>query len=201
MRTRRPLMALLAATAGVLILAAACSGDDDAGSNGGNGETGTTATSTRAGDGSGGSGYKPCDLLTREEVEAVLGEAIEAPETSITGNPLGQTLCMYSAAAENSFAYVQLSIIREKDIMEALRKSGQSAKKLYTEGKALYEAGKVRDVPGIGDAAYREGATLTLLSGGTLMSVSALVKGTQPADLSTDILKSLAQKALDRLPK
>ncbi len=85
--------------------------------------------------------------------------------------------------------------------MESLRKTGQTAKKLYTEGKALFGAGKVQDVSGVGDAAYREGSSLTVLSGTTLFTVSANIKGTKPADLSTDVLKSLAEKALPRVPK
>lgn len=199
MPIRHQLLALLAVTAALVVLVTAC-GDDDSDSSGGNGRPAATATSSQSGDTKDG-GYNPCDLLTKEEVEAVLGEAIDEPEKSITGNPLGQTLCMYGAAAETSFGYVQVSVIREKDIMESLRKTGQTAKKLYTEGKALFGAGKVQDVSGVGDAAYREGSSLTVLSGTTLFTVSANIKGTKPADLSTDVLKSLAEKALPRVPK
>ncbi len=199
MPIRRQFLALLAATAVLAVLATAC-GDDDSDSDGGNGRPAATATSSKSGDTKDG-GYNPCDLLTKEEVEAVLGEAFEAPEKSITGNPLGQTLCMYGAAAETSFGFIQVSVIREKDIMDQLRKSGQTAKKLYTGGKVLFDAGKVTDVPGVGDAAYREGSSLTVLSGTTLFTVSANIKGTKPADLGTDILKALAEKALARMPK
>lgn len=206
MHFKRTLVTLMAAAAAMAIFAAACGGDDDTSSNGdtvGPKATATSATAGGSGGDSGGkvTGYRPCDLLTKEEVEAVLGESLDEPETSITGNPLGQKLCWYGAASETSFAHVQLSVIREQDIQEALRKGGQSAKRLYTDGKALVEAGKAKDVPGVGDAAYRHGSSLTVLSGGTLLTVSANIRGTDAADLSTDILKGLAQKALARVPK
>lgn len=188
---------LLGALGASLFLSVACGGgDDDATSSAGDdadavatkaGEARDNATDTK------GARFDPCKLLTASELEEFAGEKMDAGEAAYVEVPMGQTLCTWGATSETSLVIAQVSVVREQDFSDQLKKQKYTAKKLFDDGKALL-SGTV-DVTGIGESAYRAGNDLTILHEGMVISVSLGKK-----DVQTATLVEMAKKAIGRLP-
>ncbi len=179
-----------------LLLSVACGGDDDATSSAGDD---ADAVATNAGEardnaaGTKGAKFDPCQLLTAAELEQFAGEQMDAGEAAYVEVPMGQTLCTWGATSERSLVIAQVSVVREQDFADQLKKQKYTAKRLFDDGKAL-QAG-AENVPGIGESAYRTGNDLTILHEGMVISVSL---GKQ--NVQTATLVEMAKKAIARLP-
>lgn len=149
-------LSLLALCAGLLVLGAACSGDDDSDSNG---MTQTLPPGAVDFDGDGDPVYDPadvralCNVLTRDEVEAILQTGISAM----------QALRMADGVACSW--YIDYTL-------EELEDGGPVQVRFYTEGgRAAFDTKKAEaettDVTDLGQAAYLTdgGRSLYVLTG------------------------------------
>lgn len=188
---------MLGALSASLLLSAACGGGDDDAPSGGNDGTGSVATKAgEAPDSSAdtkGAKFDPCQLLTAAELEEFAGEKMDAGEAAYVEVPMGQTLCTWGSTRETSLTIAQVSVVREQDFVDQLKKQKYTAKKLFDDGKAMQTA--AQDVPGVGESAYRTGNSLTILHDGMVIAVSI---GKQ--NLETATLVEMAKKAIARLP-
>jgi len=50
--------------------------------------------------------FDPCGLLTKAEVEALVGEPVKDSETKETKNPLGQKMCLYTTVSSSRLIQV-----------------------------------------------------------------------------------------------
>jgi hypothetical protein len=155
-----------------------------------------------------GKAYDPCALLTLDDVKAFY------PDEPITikddqakqANAVGQRICFFDIGDDMKF--VQLSIITTAEMSSGMRASGQDAATLYAQEKELLEAKDLRDVQGLGDAAYYGGSGLGLGRGLSVLKNSKGIKfnvniglgfGNADEQRHLDIEKALAKKVLERL--
>ena len=178
------LMALLAA-----LLLAACGGGDD-GDDNGNGGDGPTATAASeeptepSGDET-TSDVTPCDLVSKDEAAAILGEAVEDADT-------GAAACVYSASSNDSFASVGLGLF-------SFEVEG-AAETSFAQGKA--QVSSPEDVPGLGDEAYWDpSGSLDIRQGRHFVTISiAFADGDSFSPQGKQAALDLAPTALERLP-
>ncbi len=150
--------------------------------------------------------YDPCDLITQDDVKAVFPDGtITVIHHDTDASITGQKICFYSAATDNA-KFVQVSVTSTPAISPQVMANGESAQKLYLDGKALFKDAQA--VPGLGDDAYF-GGTGVALGGGLHVLDKArqteftidvgLGSGNSDAQQHIDTEKSLAQKVLNRL--
>ena len=199
--TLRALAALFLLALSGLLLLAACGGDDEESTATPSGTrapaatqttTGTQApaetaspqaeeTATAAPQTSGGE-IDPCDLVTKEEAEAIIGESLGDPVVTITELLVS---CLYSTP---DFDSVNVDVLIYDDEDQA-------------EGgfELALDINDYPEVEGIGDRAYdsRPIGDITVLKGKYELSVDVSVEGGE-ADFET--AKDVAAKAVDRLP-
>lgn len=119
---------------------------------------------------------KPCSLITKQDAEAILGEAVKAPRTGkVAGMATGEK-CVYFTAApmakRGGTGMVQLLVFTKdslkggmfsapEDYFKRLQKAGQNA------GSSL------EDIAGLGDKAYwnPKGDTLHILAKGAYLQL------------------------------
>jgi hypothetical protein len=183
-----------------LLLMAACGGDDDEEATGTPSGTRTPAattagtqapaetaspqaeeTATAAPQTSGGE-IDPCDLVTKEEAEAIIGESLDEPTVTITELLVG---CLYSTP---DFETVNVDVLIYDDEDQA--ESGF---------ELALDINDYPEVEGIGERAYdsRPIGDITVLKGKYELSVDVSVDDGE-ADFET--AKDVAAKAVDRLP-
>jgi hypothetical protein len=136
-----------------------------------------------------------CQLITKADAEAALGEAVKAPENPITGEGLAAvTSCKYTVASAPSVNNVSL-IVRRLDSADAAKADFDQLKK-DMEPKLNVTP---NDVPGLGDAAFWSGGAvnqLAVLKG----KVQLLIYVRGPQGISPEATaQALATKALGRL--
>jgi hypothetical protein len=122
---------------------------------------------------------KLCSLLTKEEVGAVLKMKIAEPKFFVNE-------CTYKPAQPSSFVGFNIQI--SKDDGSEFNYNKESGKK---QGR------KILEVKGIGDSAYFDDAFLNVLKGNVWLNFSTSSHGRHP---SKEAIKTLAKKAVDRLP-
>ncbi|MCL5291490.1 MAG: hypothetical protein M1548_03045 [Actinobacteria bacterium] len=91
-------------------------------------------------------------LLTKAEVEAVLGEPVKDPELKETGNPLGQRIVTFTAVADSSLQMVTVSMVQTEGIDPQLKSNGRDAAKQFKIVKVAFDS--IQPVTGVGDEAY-----------------------------------------------
>lgn len=150
-----------------------------------------------------------CSQLTREEVEAALGQSVAAPVpgTTLTSRRAGTitSSCMFSS----SQGFVSLDIKRQ----DPASKTIWNAAKAYEELKGLIKShgaesgGRVEEVSGVGLNAFVETTEVTANQKTTELRVLSkrsilTVRVVGPSATSTlDVAKTLALKAVGRLEK
>ncbi|MCU0571940.1 MAG: DUF3558 domain-containing protein [Syntrophobacteraceae bacterium] len=137
-------------------------------------------------------GSDPCALLSTAEAEELLGEPINAPEPTDTGNPLGQKLCSYSASSSNRF--IHISILRTEEMSKKVRDHGQSAPSVYRTTREMLDP--VRAVPGVGDDACWGIPGLHILKGSAYLVIGV---GNTDKIENLELAKRVAAKVLGRL--
>lgn len=191
---------ILGAVALSVLLLSACGGDDN-GTTSATGSPGASATT--------GGTASACQLVTKEEAESVLGQAIDEPTGADT--PLGQkpgdilagflqSSCAYQATADKGVQAI-LTTITPVPGAPTPKTSPRNAKEYYENLKSGF--GDVQAVDGVGDEAYANGLGLNLMKGEVYMNVvvvravAGALTTTNPTDLDAE--KAMAQKAMDRL--
>ena len=134
----------------------------------------------------------PCGLLSKEEVETLIGEPVKNPEPKDSSNPLGQKLCLYSAVSSSRL--VQISIIRTADMAPGVRGHAQSAPKVYNTTKEMLDP--VEHVPGIGDDACWGTLGLHILKGDMYILISV---GNTSKRENLELARRIAGLVLPRL--
>jgi len=137
-------------------------------------------------------GSDPCALLSTAEAEELLGEPVNAPKPTDSGNPLGQKLCFYSASSSNRF--IQISILRTEEMSKKVRDHGQSAPSVYRTTKEMLDP--VRAVPGVGDDACWGTPGLHILKGSAYVVIGV---GNTDKTENLELARRIAAKVLDRL--
>ena len=132
--------------------------------------------SSIAGAPSGTGWVDPCALVTKAEAEAIVGAAT-TQRTRTIARGLGQTTktCSYNTA---SYTGVSVSVTNRADMA------------MFTMNRTMSGA-RVRDVPGVGDAAFGTAGGISVLSGTTFFSIVA------PG--GANALRELATRALGRI--
>lgn len=82
----------------------------------------------------------PCEVITQVDAEEIMGEKLKSGQLR-KQKAIGQKICLYEAADDNSFAMLQVSLLQ-----------GQRAKKIFFEIKANFPDHE--SVNGIGDDAF-----------------------------------------------
>lgn len=82
----------------------------------------------------------PCDVITRDDAEKIMGEKLKSGQLQ-EQKAIGQKICLYEAADDNSFTMLQVSLLQ-----------GQRAKIIFAEIKANFPDHE--SVDGIGDDAF-----------------------------------------------
>ncbi len=140
----------------------------------------------------------PCAVLTKADVEAVMGEPSGEPNLARPGPPLGQVICTYGAAAQTVVKGVQLSVVRTQSMTDQMRKQGYSARRLYEDGKLAFPTRQ--PVAGVGDDAYQSGHQIQAVQGGTQFTVG-FTAGTGVTGMDDATLVALAKKLSAKLPR
>lgn len=117
---------------------------------------------------SGNGGDDPWDLFTQEEAEKVLGFEVE-PELQKMEHA-GQKLVLYAPLDEKETDFIQVSIVRDKDMDESFKESGNSAKKLFEDTKK--DLADNQAVDGLGQEAFWVSGALHILTEGAYVTVS-----------------------------
>jgi len=130
-----------------------------------------------------------CNLLTKEEAEAILGEAVREPEPGSIG---GNKICDYKTVKVHGgiLPYsIHIAIVPEKT------QTWNAGKKLHVEAKEL------RPVAGLGDDAYFLLDDLEILSKQRSVTINVLKSIDKPdhAKAVEEAEKIVAQKALSRM--
>ena len=141
----------------------------------------------------------PAMLVTKADVEAVLGAAVKDPK--VTTNPMGQKTVFYSPAAEGTkVRYVQISLNQTAAMPERMTKNGMSAPRLFADTAKMLS--DLKEVPGLGDKAFwggsglKPGAGLHVLKGHAYFAVDVALGNEQACRQAAE---KLARQALSRM--
>ena len=120
-----------------------------------------------------------CSLLSKQEVGALLKKKMEDPEFFINQ-------CTYKVVQPSALS--ELSIEISFDDGSGFNYNKKSGREL---GR------KIREVKGIGDAAYFDGGHFSVIKGNIWLIFWTGSSGKHPSE---NVIKALAKKAVDRLP-
>ena len=132
--------------------------------------------------------------LSKEEIEAAVGEKVKDPISRDAKRPFGQRLYIYRGAADGSNCFVQISVVRSENMTAAAKERGMTAPKLFYDTKE--KLNKVTPVADIGDDAYWGTPGLHVLIGDLYLTITV---GYVNKKHNLSIAKDLAQKVLPRL--
>jgi hypothetical protein len=152
-----------------------------------------------------------CALLSKEEVEAVVGSPIKETKSSERADgEFRVAQCFYTATEFNKS--VNLALVEKNPTktgsrspkqfwQETFAPSGKKNEKEETEQEEKKERTPPKKIDGLGDDAYwasnRFGGMLYVLKGDAFISVS--IGGADSEEVKIDKCKTLAQKAIGRL--
>ncbi|MDY0040559.1 MAG: hypothetical protein RBS57_09630 [Desulforhabdus sp.] len=134
----------------------------------------------------------PCEIITKIEAEAALGEPLKQERPSTAANPLNQRQCFYSS--DSSDRFILVSILQTPGLTPAVREQGQSAATIFKTIKENLDP--VATVQGIGDDACWGTPGLHILAGETYLLIGV---GNTSRPENLEFAKSLASTALGRL--
>ena len=123
----------------------------------------------------------PCNLLTKEEVEAVMKQKVKEPQPQ-------DYACTYESMDSVKFTSL-LFMLEDVDAAELFKGMRQDFEK---SGKP------VKQVDGIADGAYFQGKDLHVLKGKFFFHFQSV--GNEGCELGEEAIKSLAKTAVDKLP-
>ncbi|MGA8259859.1 MAG: hypothetical protein WB783_06555 [Arenicellales bacterium] len=151
--------------------------------------------------------YDPCKLLTADDVKALFpGGEVKVTQHDKKANPIGIKICFYSASGTDQ-KFAELAVTSAVDAPPAMVHNG-SLRPMYDNERNFLKAADLKDVPGLGDAAYYGGSGLKAGAGlhvldnkhGVKIDVSVgLGFGNNDAAQHVKIETTIVKKALARL--
>jgi hypothetical protein len=134
---------------------------------------------------------EPCELITRTEAEEIMGEKMKDGQ-NIENKVVGQKICFYEAADENSFAFLQISLTQNSFISQKVLASGQNAQTIYNSIKEAFPDRQV--IKGMGDDAFIATPGIHILKGDYYLTI-----GVGNINRSKDKLTAAGAKAMANL--
>lgn len=113
---------------------------------------------------------EPCELITRTEAEEIMGEKMKDVQYS-ENKVVGQKICFYEAADENSFAFLQISLTQNLFISQNVMASGQNAQTIFNSIKEAFQDRE--DIKGMGDEAFIATPGIHILKGDYYLTIGA----------------------------
>ncbi len=138
-------------------------------------------------------GVNPCDLVTKAEVEALAGEAMAAPDLQEQAM-IGQRICFFSAASDDSFRFVQVTLQQLASMPEAMVKAGRTPRQNFDGIRDMLET--TIPVEGVGDEAYIGTPGLHVMVGEVYLGIDV---GNSDDPANQVMLKKLAAMVVPRL--
>jgi hypothetical protein len=132
---------------------------------------------------------EPCELISRAQAGQLVGEPMKAPEKR-ENKVVGQKLCIYHAAGEGSFRFLQISLTQQA----FMPTGGQSPKSIYEALKANFP--KAVEVAGVGDDAFIAPPGLHILKGNYYITIAV---GNSDDPKNREILKAAGEQAIENL--
>jgi hypothetical protein len=112
---------------------------------------------------------EPGQLISRQEAEQLLGEAVKEGEKK-EQPVVGQKICFYDVQNEDSRSFLQISITQTA----FMKSGGQTPESIYSATKeALIETGKQRSIDGVGDEYFFGTPGLHILKDGYYLCIAA----------------------------
>ncbi|MFO8083731.1 MAG: hypothetical protein R6U27_05375 [Desulfobacterales bacterium] len=111
---------------------------------------------------------EPCELIPRTEAEEILGEEMKDGLYS-ENKVVGQKICFYEAADENSFAFLQVSLTQNSFISANVLASGQNAQTIFNSIKEAFP--DRQDIEGMGDDAFIATPGIHILKGDYYLTI------------------------------
>ncbi len=134
---------------------------------------------------------EPCELITRTEAEKIMGEEMKDGKYS-ENKVVGQKICFYEAADENSFAFLQISLTQNSFISPNVLASGQNAQTIFN---SIEEAFPDRlNIKGMGDDAFIATPGIHILKGDYYLTI-----GVGNINRNKDKLTDAGAKAMTKL--
>ena len=134
---------------------------------------------------------EPCKLITQAQAEAIMGVALKEGQHR-ENQVVGQKMCLYEAADENSFAFLNISLTQNAFIPPKILASGQNAKSIFS---AVKEAFPDREaVNKMGDEAFIATPGIHVLKGDYYVTI-----GAGNINQNRDKLKIAGEKAMANL--
>ncbi len=111
---------------------------------------------------------EPCELITRMEAEEIMGEKMKDGQYS-ENKVVGQKICFYEAADENSFAFLQVSLTQNSFISPNVLASGQNTQTIFNSIKEAFP--ERQDIKGMGDDAFIATPGIHILKGDHYLTI------------------------------
>ncbi len=134
---------------------------------------------------------EPCEIIARAEAEKIMGEEMKDGQYS-ENRAVGQKICFYEAADDNSFAFLQISLTQNSFISPDVLAAGQNSKTIFTSIKEAFP--DRQDITGIGDDAFIATPGIHILKGDYYLTI-----GAGNLNHSKDKLMDAARKAMANL--
>lgn len=113
---------------------------------------------------------EPCQLITKAEAEEIMVVAFKEGQHS-ENKVVGQKMCLYEAADENSFAFLQISLTQNAFIPPKIFASGQTAQTIFGTIKEAFPDREA--INGAGDDAFIATPGVHILYGDYYMTIGA----------------------------
>ena len=134
---------------------------------------------------------EPEQLLSKEEATSLIGETVKDGEKSEQA-VVGLKICMYEAADENSFRFIQISLTQQDFMPE----NGQTPEAIYRGVVSGFDGGE--KVDGIGDEAVFAVPGIHITADGYYIVIGA---GNSDDEAVREVLKKAGSLAVANLKK
>jgi len=113
---------------------------------------------------------EPCALITQAQAEEILGMALKAGQYR-ENQVVGQKMCLYEAADENAFAFLNISLTQNAFMPPKIFAAGQNAKSIFSTIKEAFPDREA--VNEMGDDAFIATPGIHILKGDYYVTVGA----------------------------
>lgn len=135
---------------------------------------------------------EPCELVTKTEAEALLGEPVKDAEKS-EQPAVGMKLCMYNPVDENSISFLQITLTQQA----FMKPGGIPPSDVFHSIKDALSEGRI-DLEGFGDEAFIATGGLYILKDKYYISIGA---GNIDRSRIRERLQKAGHKAVNNLAK
>lgn len=105
----------------------------------------------------------PCSLVDEDQVEAIVGRELSAPQSVDLDNPVGERLCVFTDPDDRDERLVVLDVVFQQGMEPVMTENNYDVIELY-RGRMVQDRG-IEDVRGIEDEAFWGGADSEIWSG------------------------------------